>query len=132
MLYSQLFSAFLSFSQLFSAFLSFSQLFSASTCIPPIYSPKDLETLWEFVGSSILGHTHIYIYFSVQTACLSCDHSTPIFSKNHQVLGSPMQHLPVEVLICACDTFRAGAVEQLKTHSRWTSCAGVACCKTSK
>ena len=23
-----------------------------------------------------------------------------------------------EVLICACDTFRAGAVEQLKTHSR--------------
>ena len=23
-----------------------------------------------------------------------------------------------KVLICACDTFRAGAVEQLKTHSR--------------
>lgn len=26
-----------------------------------------------------------------------------------------------EVLICACDTFRAGAVEQLKTHSRRSS-----------
>lgn len=24
----------------------------------------------------------------------------------------------LDVLICACDTFRAGAVEQLKTHSR--------------
>ena len=29
-----------------------------------------------------------------------------------------------QVLICACDTFRAGAVEQLKTHSRYSEFAG--------
>ena len=125
--FSQLFSAFLSFSQLFSAFLSFSQLLPAYPLYIPQKTWRPFGNLW---GPVFLG-THTYIFFC--TDCLL--ELRPLhsyFSKNHQVLGSPMQHLPVEVLICACDTFRAGAVEQLKTHSRWTSCAGVACCKTSK
>jgi signal recognition particle receptor subunit alpha len=28
------------------------------------------------------------------------------------------ERIPVQVMIAACDTFRAGAVEQLKQHSR--------------
>ena len=66
MLYSQLFSAFLSFSQLFSAFLSFSQLFSAFLSFylhtPYIFPKRPGDPLGICGVQYSWAHTHIYIY----------------------------------------------------------------------
>ncbi|CAK0906861.1 unnamed protein product [Prorocentrum cordatum] len=66
----------------------------------------------------------IYIYLCF---CLSpfpadnrCLHILPATSSSRrcQVAYYLKNKGGLDVLICACDTFRAGAVEQLKTHAR--------------